>query len=77
MAVVDILIPTYRRPAELAVLLTSLYYQTFQEYRVIISDQTNQRQAHICNVPIVQTITALHRNQNHQLTIYHNRPRRG
>ncbi|NJL82848.1 MAG: glycosyltransferase family 2 protein [Chloroflexaceae bacterium] len=40
MATVDILIPTYNRPAALAVLLTSLYFQTYRHFRVIISDQS-------------------------------------
>ncbi|NJN86644.1 MAG: glycosyltransferase [Leptolyngbyaceae cyanobacterium SL_7_1] len=39
-AIVDILIPTYQRPAALAVTLTSLCAQTCREFRVIISDQT-------------------------------------
>lgn len=36
---VDILIPTYNRPAALAVTLTSLAAQTCRDFRVIISDQ--------------------------------------
>ena len=39
-AAVDILIPTYARPAALAVTLTSLCAQTFRDFRVVISDQT-------------------------------------
>jgi len=39
-ATIDILIPTYRRPAALAVTLTSLCAQTFRDFQVIISDQT-------------------------------------
>jgi glycosyltransferase involved in cell wall biosynthesis len=37
---VDVLIPTYCRPAALAVTLTSLCSQTFTDFRVIVSDQT-------------------------------------
>jgi GT2 family glycosyltransferase len=40
MAILDILIPTYCRPAALAVTLTSLCAQTFRDFRVIVSDQT-------------------------------------
>jgi glycosyltransferase involved in cell wall biosynthesis len=40
MTTVDILIPTYNRPAALAVTLTSLISQTYKDFRVIISDQT-------------------------------------
>jgi glycosyltransferase involved in cell wall biosynthesis len=38
---VDILIPTYNRPAALAVTLSSLIYQTHKDFRVIISDQSD------------------------------------
>ncbi len=37
---VDILIPTYKRPAALAVTLTSLAAQTCRDFRVVVSDQT-------------------------------------
>jgi GT2 family glycosyltransferase len=40
MPILDVLIPTYCRPAALAVTLTSLCFQTAQNFRVIISDQT-------------------------------------
>lgn len=36
----NILIPTYARPAALAVTLTSLCAQTYADFDVIISDQT-------------------------------------
>lgn len=39
---VDVLIPTYRRPAALAVTLTSLAAQTHRPFRVVVSDQTDQ-----------------------------------
>lgn len=45
MATVDILIPTYNRPAALAVTLTSLIAQTYKDFRVIISDQTESMDA--------------------------------
>lgn len=38
---VDVLIPTYRRPAALAVTLTSLTAQTLPRFRVVVSDQTD------------------------------------
>jgi GT2 family glycosyltransferase len=40
MTTLDLLIPTYRRPAALAVSLTSLAAQTFRDFRVVLSDQT-------------------------------------
>lgn len=39
-ALLDILIPTYNRPAALAVTLTSLIAQTFKDFRLVVSDQT-------------------------------------
>jgi GT2 family glycosyltransferase len=39
-AALDVLIPTYRRPAALAVTLTSLIAQTWRDFRLVISDQT-------------------------------------
>jgi GT2 family glycosyltransferase len=40
MSTLDVLIPTYRRPAALAVTLTSLTAQTLPRFRVVVSDQT-------------------------------------
>ncbi|MBD2034642.1 glycosyltransferase family 2 protein [Leptolyngbya sp. FACHB-321] len=40
MTLVDVLIPTCNRPTALAVTLTSLIAQTFQNFRIVISDQT-------------------------------------
>ncbi len=37
---VDVLVPTYRRPAALAVTLTGLASQRFRSFRVLVSDQT-------------------------------------
>jgi len=38
--VIDVLVPTYRRPAALAVLLAGLAAQTRQDLRVVIADQS-------------------------------------
>ena len=38
---IDVLIPTYNRPDALAVTLTSLCAQTYQNFRVTVSDQTD------------------------------------
>ena len=40
MALVDVLIPTFGRKTGLAVVLTSLFGQTFTDFDVIIADQT-------------------------------------
>jgi cellulose synthase/poly-beta-1,6-N-acetylglucosamine synthase-like glycosyltransferase len=36
---IDILIPTYNRPTALAVTLTSLYFQEYKNFKIMISDQ--------------------------------------
>lgn len=41
MAVLDVLIPTYRRPHALAVTLASLCAQQMRDFRVVISDQSD------------------------------------
>jgi glycosyltransferase involved in cell wall biosynthesis len=41
LATVDVLIPTYNRPACLAVTLTGLCSQTFRDFRVVVSDQSD------------------------------------
>lgn len=44
-ATIDVLIPTYNRPAALAVTLTSLIAQSLTDFRVIVSDQTEEYDA--------------------------------
>lgn len=44
-ATIDVLIPTYCRPAALAVTLTSLCAQTYRDFRVVISDQSDRAEA--------------------------------
>jgi GT2 family glycosyltransferase len=39
---IDVLIPTYDRPAPLAVTLATLVGQTFRNFLVVISDQTGE-----------------------------------
>jgi GT2 family glycosyltransferase len=43
----DILVPTYCRPAALAVTLTSLCAQTYRGFRVVVSDQTEDRVSNV------------------------------
>lgn len=45
MSAVDVLVPTYRRPAALAVTLAGLAAQTFRDFRVVVSDQTEDAPA--------------------------------
>ncbi|MDX2096798.1 MAG: glycosyltransferase family A protein [Leptolyngbyaceae cyanobacterium bins.59] len=74
-AIVDILIPTYNRPAALAVTLTSLCFQTFQNFRVVISDQTEDFDA--ITAGEVQTVLRLLREHGSVVETFKHLPRRG
>ncbi len=71
---VDVLIPTYDRPAALGVTLTSLALQTFSHFRVVISDQgdvPSQRSAE------VEAVMRFLRWKGHEVLVLRNLPRRG
>jgi glycosyltransferase involved in cell wall biosynthesis len=74
-SVIDVLIPTYRRPAALAVTLTSLFAQTFRDFRIVISDQTEDNSCMIAG-EVQAAIRALHIH-GHQVDLHHHLPRRG
>jgi glycosyltransferase involved in cell wall biosynthesis len=59
MALVDVLIPTYRRKTGLAVVLTSLFGQTCTDFNVIVSDQSEEEQAHLESEEIQTVVHAL------------------
>jgi GT2 family glycosyltransferase len=72
---VDILIPTYSRPAALAVTLTSLITQTYRDFRIVISDQTEDSN------PVengeVQAVLRVLRAHGHEVEVHKHLPRRG
>jgi GT2 family glycosyltransferase len=72
---VSILIPTYKRLKALAVTLTSLYYQTDEDFDIIISDQSPEPE--IDADQSVQTIIRLSENKGHKVTIERNLPAQG
>lgn len=72
---VDILIPTYRRPAALAVTLTSLCAQTLPAFRVVVSDQTED--AEPLETGEVQAVVRLLRFQGRPVELHKHLPRRG
>jgi glycosyltransferase involved in cell wall biosynthesis len=76
MALVDVLIPTYRRKTGLAVVLTSLLGQTFTDFSVIISDQTAEDETYLDSIEIQTLIQAL-RWHGHNVTLHRHLPRRG
>jgi GT2 family glycosyltransferase len=72
---VDVLIPTYNRPEALAVTLTSLCGQTFRNFRVVISDQTETSDP--LTSGIVQAAVRVLRAQGRTVEMYKHLPRRG
>lgn len=75
MALVDVLIPTCGRRTGLAILLASLNGQTFTDFNVIISDQTDDED-YLRGVEIATLVRAL-RWHGHNVTLNRHLPRRG
>lgn len=74
-AEVDVLIPTYRRPAALAVTLTSLMAQTLRNLRIVISDQSEDTSAGAGGE--LQAVLRVLRATEHSVEVYTHLPRRG
>ncbi|MEH2066680.1 MAG: glycosyltransferase family A protein [Nostoc sp.] len=72
---VDILIPTYNRPAALAVTLTSLIAQTYHDFRIVISDQTED--SNPVESGEVQAVLRVLHAHGHSITVHKHLPRRG
>ena len=78
VATVDILIPTYCRPAALAVTLTSLCAQTYRDFRVVISDQSDQSKAQASlKAGEVQAAIRVLQAHGHTVDTHQHLPRRG
>jgi GT2 family glycosyltransferase len=74
-ALVDILIPTYNRPAALGITLAGLVGQTFQDFRVVISDQTETiNVSEVGEVKAVGRVLGLH---GQRVEFHKHLPRRG
>ena len=76
MATVDVLIPTYGRKTGLAMVLTSLLGQTFTDFDVIVSDQTDEQDAYLDSLEIQNAADAL-RYHGHRVELHRHLPRRG
>lgn len=72
---IDILIPTYCRPSALAVTLTSLCAQTFRDFRIVVSDQTEHEDA-IATGEVQAAIRVLAAH-GHEVKTHKHLPRRG
>jgi GT2 family glycosyltransferase len=73
-ALVDVLIPTYNRPAALAVTLTGLIFQSFQDFQVIVADQGEKN---IADFGEVQAVTNVLRTHGLHVSFLKNLPRHG
>ncbi len=70
-----VLIPTYSRLTALAATLTSLCFQTYADFDVVISDQTDGYDA--ADDPSVQTIIRLLEYHQHPVRVFKHLPRQG
>lgn len=73
-AVIDVLIPTYERPAALALTLTSLAFKARMPARIIVADQS---QRPVSEHDEVQAVAALLRQRGCEVAMLRNLPRRG
>jgi len=72
---VDVLIPTYRRPASLAVTLSGLVAQTHEPLRVVVSDQTEAE--FVERNPLVESVVRILHANGTEVELHRNLPRRG
>ncbi|MFL5734579.1 MAG: glycosyltransferase family 2 protein [Chloroflexia bacterium] len=75
MAIVDVLIPAYTRSGALAATLTALIAQTFQDFRVVISDQTEH--GDLITAHEVVAATRILRAQGNPVEVHKHLPRYG
>ena len=71
---IDVLVPTFQRPAELATTLSGLAAQTGPDFAVVISDQGDSPAA---DVPAVRAMVGVLRAQGRPVRIERHLPRRG
>ena len=72
---IDVLIPTCNRSGALAVTLTSLIAQTFRNFRIVISDQTEADNA--VETGEVQAVLRILQAHGHTIALHKHLPRRG
>ncbi|MCL5411153.1 MAG: glycosyltransferase family 2 protein [Patescibacteria group bacterium] len=75
MTKLDILIPTFSRKTSLAVTLTSLVGQTFQDFDLVISDQTKERG--YLNDMEFQTLFRFFKSKGKQVKVFKHFPSKG
>src|SRR5690606_12069298 len=75
MARVDVLIPTRNRPAALAVTLTALIGQRYQDFEVIVMDQSDATPGY--DDPVCCAVIRMLRARGRPVTTLTNLPRQG
>ncbi len=75
MAGLDVLIPTCRRPAALAVTLACLIGQSHRDFRVVVSDQTDEFDPFTS--PELLAVVRILRLRGHEVQLHRHLPRRG
>lgn len=73
---VDVLVPTYRRPAALAVTLAGLAAQDHPTFRVVVSDQSPDDES-ASRVPEVASMARVLQAHGHPVDLVRHVPRRG
>jgi glycosyltransferase involved in cell wall biosynthesis len=71
---VSVLIPTYNRLNALTATLTALAAQTFTDFEVVISDQSDE---FVANKLTIKTLVRLFELHGNPISILHNLPRKG
>jgi len=75
VATVDILIPAYTRPGALAATLTALMPQTFKDFRVVVSDQSED--SDLIDAYEVIAVVRILRTHGHVVDVFKHTPPRG
>jgi glycosyltransferase involved in cell wall biosynthesis len=71
---VTVLIPTYNRPIALAATLSALTAQTYSDFKIIVSDQSDEFVGDHATIKTLASVLELHGNET---TIVANHPKRG
>jgi glycosyltransferase involved in cell wall biosynthesis len=74
MTAVDVLIPTYNRPAALAATLACLIGQTFEDFAVVVSDQSDAAGS---PEPVAEAVLRVLRARGRAVQYHRHLPRRG
>lgn len=72
---INVLIPTYNRLKALGITLTSLYFQTFTNFNIIIADQSDNNG--LLQDQSLQTLIFLLQKKGHEVKVCKNLPPRG